>query len=229
MKHDVVYILKNGVDSDEIRYSLRSIEKNFPHGSVWFFGGKPKNIMPDIYVPYMQTGATKWQRSTETLKLACSTPELSDDFWLFNDDFFILEKVKDLPTYVKGTMSERVSELVDRNGWSSYCRKIDETRQMLEQNGFPTIDYALHTPMLINKKKALEVMEKFPNCPMFRCLYGNYFGIAGERTDDVKIYDLNELPKEGQTLLSTCDTSFKIGKVGRMIKSKFPEPSIWEK
>ena len=40
-KYDVVYILKNDVKPDEIRYSLRSIEQNLEHGNVWFFGGIP--------------------------------------------------------------------------------------------------------------------------------------------------------------------------------------------
>lgn len=229
MKHDIVYILKNDVDSEEIKYSLRSVEKNFPYEKVWFFGGRPRGIFPDVYVKYMQTGRTKWQRSTSTLRLACSTAELSDDFWLFNDDFFILEKVEDMPTYIRGDMQERIDELIDRNGRSNYCVQLEETMKLLKRNGLPTVDYALHLPILVNKKKALEVMEKFPDCPMFRCLYGNYCGIDGVRTNDVKIYDLSSLPEEGQVLLSTSDTSFRAGKVGRMLKAKFKEPSRWEK
>lgn len=46
-KYDIVYILKNDVKPDEIRYSLRSIEQNLEHGNVWFFGGIPEGIRPD--------------------------------------------------------------------------------------------------------------------------------------------------------------------------------------
>ena len=66
-KHDIVYILRNDIDSDEIRYSLRSVEKYFPHGKVWFYGGKPAGIEPDEYVKVIQQGASKYAKVTNTL------------------------------------------------------------------------------------------------------------------------------------------------------------------
>jgi hypothetical protein len=90
------------------------------------------------------------------------------------------------------------------------------------------MDYALHVPMLINKQKALEVLNTF-RCPMFRSLYGNYWKVGGILTDDVKIHNTTDVPKEGQLLVSTNDRSFSEGEVGRFIKSRFTEPSKWEK
>ena len=45
--HDIVYILRNNIDTDEIKYSMRSVVKNFPFNSIWIYGGKPKGIEPE--------------------------------------------------------------------------------------------------------------------------------------------------------------------------------------
>ena len=58
-KVDIVYILKNDIDSDELRYSLRSVCENFPCRRVIFIGGCPKDIVPDVYIPHEQIGHTK--------------------------------------------------------------------------------------------------------------------------------------------------------------------------
>ena len=226
---DVVYILKNDIQPDELRYSLRSVGQNFPHGKVWFFGGCPKGITPDVYVEYHQQGRTKWEKATSTYRAICNTEEVSEDFWLFNDDFYILEKVSDLPMMYRGTLAERVKDLVDKHGAiTPYCSQLIKTEEALRAKNLDTLDYAIHTPMLINKKKALETLDAFPTCPMFRSLYGNYTEAGGIQTDDVKIYDTFTLPKEGQTLLSTSDTSFRTGRVGKYIRDRFTEPSRWE-
>ncbi len=45
---DVVYILKNDIKSDELRYSLRSVCESFPCRNVVFIGGCPNDITPDL-------------------------------------------------------------------------------------------------------------------------------------------------------------------------------------
>lgn len=226
---DVVYILKKDIKPDELRYSLRSVGKNFPHGKVWFFGGCPDGITPDVYVEFQQQGRSKWEKATSTYRAICNTEEVSDDFWLFNDDFFILEQIGDLPMMYRGTLTERVEGLVNTHGAiTQYCHQLIKTEKALREAGLGVLDYTLHTPMLINKKKALEVLDAFPTCPMFRSLYGNYTEAGGVKTDDVKIYDPMSLPARGQTLLSTSDASFSFGAVGKYIRDRFSEPSRWE-
>ena len=59
--NDIVYILKNDVEPNELRYSLRTVEKNFPHGRVFFFCGCPQGITPDRFVPF-ESGSGQPQR-----------------------------------------------------------------------------------------------------------------------------------------------------------------------
>lgn len=223
---DVVYILKDGVQPDELKYSLRSVEKNFPFNRVFFFCGCPSGIKPDVYVPFTQTGATKWEKATSTYRKICES-DVSEDFWLFNDDFFIMERITELPYMYRGTLKERIEDLRVRRGNSSYCMNLEGCRLELESLGYDSLDYALHVPMLINKELALETLNTFKS-PMFRSLYGNYAKVGGIKADDVKIYNGAGLPQQGQALLSTSDASFKHGRVGKIIRDRFTEPSRWE-
>lgn len=228
MAYDIVYILKKDVEPNEIKYSLRSVEQNFPHGKVWFFCGRPAGIEPDRYVPFEQIGRTKWQKATSTFRAICTTEEVSDDFWLFNDDFFVLEPMDDPPYMIRGTLAERVADLRAQYQISAYAAQLDKARKELASKGYTTYDYALHIPMLINKQKALEVLDKFRS-PMFRSLYGNYCGVGGVTVPDVKIYEPKGIPEPGQKFVSTCEASFDHGEVGSYIKERFKEPSKWEK
>ena len=222
---DIVYILKDDVEADELRYSLRSLE-NFPHNKVWFFCGCPKGIRPDEYVPFKQTGNRKFEKATSTYR-AIAESGVTDDFWMFNDDFFILEKVEDFPYMYNGTLAEYIEFIRTRNRVHPYARRLDRTRVNLESKGLGTLNYALHIPMLFNKEKVLETLREFPDDPMFRSLYGNLHKVGGVEENDCKICDMETIP-EGWKLVSTYEDSFKNGKVGEWIRAKFPTPSRWE-
>ena len=230
MKHDIVYILKNDYTSEELRYSLRSVCRNFPYNKVWFYGGKPSDIEPDEYVEFIQTGINKWQKVNGTIKAICENESISENWWLFNDDFFIMQKVTELEPMYAGTLQQRVKHIQDnRNGIpSSYSMQLNNTARILKAHGHQTLDYALHVPMLINRRKALLTLSEFEGCPMFRSLYGNHHGIGGCKTKDVKIADLYQEPTGREFLLSTKDTSFRDGAVGRYIRAQFPDKCRYE-
>ena len=88
-------------------------------------------------------------------------------------------------------------------------------------------NYAVHLPMLLEKEKVLEVLNEFDG-PMFRSLYGNYWDIGGVDRPDVKIATNNEKPKEDAQFVSTSDTSFQYGEVGKYLRRIFPDKSKWE-
>ena len=54
MNNDIVYFVKNTEENEELIYSLRSVDKNFPFNKVWFFGGCPKGLTPDVHIPVVQ-------------------------------------------------------------------------------------------------------------------------------------------------------------------------------
>lgn len=227
MNRDIVYILRNGINTDEIRYSLRSVEKNFPVNRVWFYGGKPEGITPDRYVPVEQQGASRFQKVTNTIKRICLNDEITDTFYLFNDDFFIMKPVEEVPLIASGTIAERQADIKARHGFASrYSQRLGRTAEGLQHKGYDTLCYAVHLPMPVDRKKALEVMGLYTDDPMFRCLYGNYVGQNTVIMPDCKVFN-NEDPFIDTTFLSTDDTAWN-NKAGEYIRSIFTEPSRWE-
>lgn len=226
-KYDIVYILQNGIDSDEIRYSLRSVEKNFPHGKVWFYGGKPAGIEPDEYVEVIQQGESKFDKVTNTIKAICKNDEITNSFWLFNDDFYVMQKVTNYKPMASGTIDERVQHIIDKHGFKSrYANRLEHTGKLLKSKGYDTLCYAMHVPMLINRRIALEAMTVFAGEPMFRCIYGNYAGEEPLITKDVKIFG-NDKPLTDTVFLSTDNAAFK-NEGGTYVRERFAEPSRWE-
>ena len=90
-KRDIVYLLREG-KNEELVYSLRSVEENFAYRRVWFAGGKPDGLEPDGYMPIKQDAPSKWQNVRNMLVEVCKNDNISKDFWLFNDDFFVLQQ-----------------------------------------------------------------------------------------------------------------------------------------
>ena len=229
---DVVYILKNGISSEEIRYSLRSVEENFPHRKVFFFGGRPPMINPDVMVPINQLGLNKWDKVKRSLIEVCKNEEVSDEFFLFNDDFFILKPVdtESFVNYSDGLLIDRAKQIINRYGkGSSYTSQLIQTSNWLAAQGKPTRSFVLHVPMLIDKKKALEVLSMKGMPPMFRSLYANMAEVPFVYRTDVKIYTNDLVPEEDWDYLSTTDESFRDGEVGKWIRERFPRPSRFEK
>lgn len=230
MANDIVYILRNDINNtNELTCSLRSLN-NFQHGRVIFAGGIPETLKPDRAFEIKQQGATKWERATFTIKKVCEDKDITDSFYLFNDDFFILQSIAKIPVIYNGTIADRIEKFKKENYGqiSNYFRRLEQTAEELTRRGLSAYNYAVHVPMLIDKEKALEVFDVFEGLPMFRSLYGNYWNIGGTNRADVKISTIDELPSDDADFVSTSDESFKRGAVGRYIRTMFKTKSAYE-
>lgn len=224
---DIVYFVKESNENEELRYSLRSL-KNFPHNKVYFYGGCPKYLCPDHHIHVKQDQENKWQNVSKMLRLACTNRHISADFWLFNDDFFIMEKVTKPCNYYYGDIYKRIVTLEDKfGGITPYSNGLRQVAKELESMGCTTKNYALHVPILINKQKMIEVLN-MTDFPMFRTIYANYANLGGEEMADVKITSKNKLYKGG-IYLSTEDKAFNEGLVGKQIKEHFPDCCKYER
>ena len=63
--------------------------------------------------------------------------------------------------------------------------------------------------------------------PQMRSVYGNLTGCDHRQHKDVKVYDMDKVPK-CPDFLSTNDNTFKDGKVGEFIRATFAKPSRFE-
>ena len=227
--YDIVYILKANASPKELRYSLRSVEENMNFRKVWFYCGKPEGIEPDEHVAMKQTGSTKWERTRSSLIRICENDDITKKFWLFNDDFYVLQPFKRAKAFHRGLIQDHVKVIQRKYGpnGSQYSRNLEDCDDQLYRAGLTTLDYTLHIPMLVERSKMLETFKMFPNCPMFRSLYGNYAKVGGEYHDDVKVADPKDKVDETLDFLSSNDNSF-MGEVGKFLAERFPNPSRFE-
>lgn len=232
MKRDIVYIIKPGSRADELRYSLRSVTRFFPYRKIIIIGGCPEGIAPDLFIPDEQPGKTKWEKSTHSLRLALEHPEITDEFFLFNDDFFILRPIEseNFVNFTAGTLEHRVNEIIrNAGGVSAYANRMSKQRIFLRAHGYDTLNFALHLPFLVDKNKARELFEKYPKTQMFRSTYANFAKLPYAYHPDVKIRDYETTPDDAWDFVSTSDDAWEDGEIGLWIKEKFPRPSVYEK
>lgn len=229
---DIVYILREDIGRapDELIYSLRSVEQFFPHRKMWFVGGQPAGLTPDARLEHKQIGGTKWAKVRSSLEKIIECNDISENFFLFNDDFFVLQR----PTipfvnYTNGTLEKRIKDIERKNGHrSGYTRGLLHLYKQLLIKHCDTMSFAVHLPILINKTLLAKTLKEFPNTPMYRSAYGNLNEIPYVYHKDIKIYDMNSIPEEDWDYVSTTEDTFAKGQVGKWIRDKFPEPSRYE-
>jgi hypothetical protein len=207
---DYVYICKNG-DNEELRYSIRSVEKHAPEGRVWLVGGKPDWYVGD-YIPRNNSNG-KQANAIENLTAVAESNEISETFVLMNDDFFIINPIKEIKTYHGGSLIEKIKLRKELSPRSKYNEQLLKTYRLLKRRGIEEIlDYDIHVPMVMTKSGLASVLELRTQ---WRSTYGNMFSVGGTEVEDVKVYshgNLLELSYDIENLkydyLSTDDTSF---------------------
>lgn len=227
---DVVYICRQG-ENEELRYSLRSIEKNLSYDNVWVVGYKP-SWYSGKFISIRDT-SNKFENIRKALKLVCDTAEVADNFIFMHDDIYIIKQIEELKPMFSGSLTQKVEELKKSKMNSSYFRKIVDVHNHLKSKGFKDIlNYEVHVPMPMNKQKLSSVID---NRVLERSLYGNTFiEDAVEIPRDVKFYDrygkkfpnsYNYLSEE-LPFASSHDLSF--AEMKEYLDGLFPEPSQFE-
>ncbi|MDX3555288.1 hypothetical protein PV729_26575 [Streptomyces europaeiscabiei] len=226
---DVVYVAGPWDRNEELRFSLRSLAAHLPHGRVWVAGHRPPwlaDTVGHIQVPQKQS---RFQSSTANLRAACEHPEVSEEFVYFNDDFFVMEPVEQVPVLHRGPVADVIAETRS----SLYRRGAQATALLMERLGLdedgPLLSYEMHAPLPVGKKLMLEAMAVGAKLPVLhkRTLYGNLHRIGGDQAVDVKVKAHDDLGPAGPWL-STTDASFESGAVGERIRAAFSEPCRYE-
>jgi hypothetical protein len=217
---DLVYICRDG-DNEELRYSIRSAVANLPHDNIWVVGGKP-DWYTGNYIRIKQN-AMKFDNARNNLNAICRKQEVSPDFVLMNDDFFIVKPIESLESYHRGLLEDHIS-LVKTS--PAYKQMLVETLDVINYvTTGPIYSYELHIPMVMNRNKLAKVL-RFP--ALWRSLYGNMYNVGGTEHKDVKVFSGTTLEEMTSDLpfLSSNDETFNdiIG----LLQEMFPNPSKYE-
>lgn len=233
---DVVYIVKESERNEELRHSLRSLDLNLKHDRVFFAGYKPTWVQNVIHIPVRQEKGAKHPNSLRNQMAAYTHPDVSDTFYLFNDDHFILSRFEEMPILNWGDLNHAISNC-NKLG-VSFRNSMITTRDMLIERGLSTWNYQLHIPCVIPKEQLVQVFTDFktpaPNGAWLHqvTLAGNIYGWGGESyRDDVKVHELYTLPPDlkKRDFLSTSDQSFEYGLIGQYVRERFSEKCRYEK
>jgi hypothetical protein len=225
-----VYICKPG-DNEELRYSIRSVLYSFPDAKIWVVGGKPSWYSGN-YIPVDQNHH-KYANAISNLKAICDSSEISEEFVLMNDDFFIIKNIDRIDHFYNGLLSTKIDRYTKITGSSMYIKKLILTRTKLIQYGIDNpLDYELHIPMVMEKEKLKHIVLKYPSC-LWRSMYGNIYAVGGSQMEDVKIYinkkhsaRSNEIT-EHSVFLSTEDQAFDLA-FDKVLNSMFSNPTTYE-
>lgn len=228
---DVIYIVKEDARNEELRYSLRSVCENFPVRNVWIFGYVPLWLKEVIGVSIPQTG-NKWENSKMLFNYIANCKSVPDEFFLFNDDFFVMEKITNPKNYYCGKLQDRIDELKKKAPNNPmYSGNLQKVENRLQEYGRKNNkNYAVHKPMKFNRALLAYSLTLTEDLPMsLRSFYGNYYGLRGLiDAPDCKVFTLGEYKVDGP-YLSTDDRTFRLGRVGRDIRAKFPNKCKYER
>jgi hypothetical protein len=227
---DFAYICKVG-QNEELRYSIRSVLCSFPDANIWVVGGKPDWYCGN-YIEVKQVGHM-YTNMFNNLKAIYDSNQISNNFILMNDDFFIMDKVKKIDYFYGGTLDEKIESYKDMIGSSSYVTRLSDTNNRLRKYKIESpIDYEMHIPFPMEKKKLKKILESEYKY-LVRSMYGNLNSVGGKKVKDVKLYSHGGLIKKSfdyennkTKFLSTTDESFF--QILEMLKEKFSTPSSCE-
>lgn len=240
---DLVYVLGSGSawENNEMRYSLRSVEKNLAGVRNVYVVGENPGIFSDkvfhIYYPDLLKQNADGNMARKILR-ACQENALSDN-WLFMNDDFIINKpmvASEIPWLDKGDMAKHPPSHWNNN---LYRRRLRRTYDVLKNRGYKTMQYDYHAPMLMNKHAFQDVMALFDFEDhigyTFRSLYGNVMELPSIHLDGQKVtiyrhYDTDTLREYVHDAWfvgyndSGLNASLKL-----WLKHTFPEKSKYER
>lgn len=206
-----------------------------PHREIWLAGYKPNWLYGIGYIPVEVPYGSKYKKAATNILTACKDPRVSDDFLLFNDDFFVMHPVTDFQNQHRGPLIDHLKRLQGDHASKPYYDGMKRTYDILRRMGFEEpLNYGLHIPMIINKKKWLEAwkMQEEYNPKRLglhlRTFYGNVFNVGGKQINDVKLANPHQRPETEGIFLSSNDSSFANGFIGDYVRSRFPEPCKYE-
>ena len=162
-------------DNNELRYSLRSVEKHLKNIRFTFIVGDcPDWLQNVIHIPFEQTGH-KSQNIMEKLLHVCGLEGVSEEFMMWNDDFFLKMDVD--ATKYRVLFDKHLSDELKYSKNEKYNDYLVDTILALKKGSFATKNFDIHVPIRYNKQKFEYVMRQYnftENRLLVKSLYCNH-------------------------------------------------------
>ena len=177
--HDLQFVWPywhGGANGDEIRYSVRSVEKFFyGRAKCTIIGDKPPwftgHYIPQQRVPKRTQSRAYRDMLTKVWTMA-THPEIDDNFiWMMDDIYF-------LKPFTLEDLQEPRAERWRPSDYNSWQRLKTASMEALTAAGYSDHDYATHMPHYAEKEKLAQLFDQFKlhdNTLLWEVLYGNVF------------------------------------------------------
>lgn len=227
---DVVYVLGKGsrFHNNEIRFSLRSIEKHLKnYRNIWVIGEKHPELINVNHVFYPDRTCVSDTNIMHKVTKACQIEDITEEFLFFNDDHYLLSDFDAVtfPYFYHRT----IPEFLTIREPDSYHRRVKNTGEYLLSKGLPVKFFDVHTPIIFNKTKFLEHVTSgpdwtLPNMYVMKSVYANSLGIEGIEMPDQKG---DAPPPKGARIFSSSPRVKSA--VQRFLLEQFPVKSRYER
>ena len=179
---DIVYQYIASASWQELRHSLRSIDKHFKgEYRIWIVGDLPPWTVNVNHIPHVRNNTinlTNCYDACSKLELVINHPEISEDFIYMYDDIYLLKDTSreelEYPLYAVSDMAKSV----DRNLSTKHMRMRWETCDTLLRHGYGACNFENHLPKVFSKTLMREIFDQYDpkaNRLVFSTLYYNTF------------------------------------------------------
>lgn len=212
-------------DTDELKYSVRSAIKNLGLEKIVIIGDKPSWFQESekaIYLPFEPPRNEGWTRAFvpwQYLSRLIKADIVHEEFLYFNDDFFVLQPIKDWVNYERDL--DDYNSKVKQHNHVYHLRDMRAIRLLKQQDEH---HYNLHIPISLSPDNLKDILSFWYKSGVkdigFRTYYGNKFFTNLPTMSDVK-------HRASDLFFSSSDKFWEY--YGQQYRDMFPDKSYAER
>lgn len=180
-----VYPYLKSDDDWDIIHSIRWIRESFPGAIIATVGDKVSDA--DIHIKHSKRYHERGCDVTDKI-LTFAKAHLNESFVYMNDDFFIKSNFDPSVTIHSGEIQVNFSHA------PNYQIGCINTSQFLKHNGFNTLNFECHQPMIFNSRMLIELFQSIDwkeHNHFIKSLYGNVYEVRSKLGQNLKLNQPN--------------------------------------
>lgn len=187
----IVYAIGTGSvwENNELRYSVRSVDKHFSEvNDVVIVGHLPGFLKGVTHIDFQDVTTRNKERNIFE-KVRAAAKQIPGDFLFMNDDHFITQDSD--PSKYPNYYSCSIHEYLLSHGVTTYSLSVRNALMQLQRREIlDPLFFDVHTPIIYNSQK-FKALKSFnfinKPAPVIKSLYGNMFNVRATHLIDMKL------------------------------------------